>query len=545
MSKFSLKNLVKDELKKPVEKLSAGWQPIVQKVEQVKIVENIIAKPRAGMLSLMEIQTELQPSKKEPVNELVQTFTVQIEEQEKNRDIKPTKPVVETITELKIETAPEPIKEETLIDKASAYITSQTKNEDSYQQPVAVTPANFSEVARKVKFLEEWIGKVSMSGPGSGEVKILRLDDVNYQSWQNRDRHKILKYDPNINPAYDGVTFGFLTGDQGEIYSLKYDPYTGYTSNANVAAGLTYYDPQRDTVEILHKDGTATYTGLDNYIRFKNGLANTITRGSLVQFTGSDLTDNVPVGGLYVADGASTPLYIMGVAAADCDPGDICRAMLLGEIENFNATGSSSGEVWSVGDLLWGSPSQPGVLTNIRPTAPNVVVSVASVMNNSSTHGRILVRPVIWPRLRAGDFFSSQQQVAPNTNFAHQVTFSNTLFTSGVTASNSIITVSESGLYKFETRIQLSSTSSNQKAIVVWYKKNNENVSFSSVKQSVATNGGFATLTNNQIISLSPTDNVSVFYAVTDTTLFIDSPVIIDNSANIPSVQLTVTQPAL
>lgn len=536
---------MKDELEKPVEKLTSGWQPIVQKTEQVKIVENIIAKPRAGLMSLTEIQTELQPSKKEPVNELVHTFTAQIEEQEKNRVSKPTKPIVETIAEAKIETAPEPIKEETLIDKASAYIKSQTKNEDSYQQPVVVTPANFSEVARKVKFLEEWLGKVSISGPGSGEVKFLRLDDVNYQSWQNRDRHKIVKFEPNINPAYDGVTFGFLTGDQGEIYSLKYDPYTGYTGNANVAAGLTYYDPKRDTLEILHKDSSATYVGLDNYIRFKNGTANTITRGTVVSFIGSDLTDNVPVGGLYLSNTTSNPLYFLGVSTTDCAPYTLGRAMLLGELENINASGSTSGETWSIGDLLWASPSVPGKLTKVKPTAPDVSLSVAAVMNNSATSGILLVRPTIWPRLRAGDFYSNTGQTAALTNTGYRVGINNTLFESGVKLTDNVITVTESGLYKFEVRTQVTSTSANQKSIALWFKKNNVNIPYSTVRQSVATNGGYATVTNNQIISLTPSDNVTVFYAVTDTSLFIDIPGIIDGSANIPAVQLTVTEPSL
>jgi hypothetical protein len=549
MSKISLKTLVQEELKKPAGKLTAGWQPIVQKTEEVKIVENFNPKPRSGLKSLLEVNTDMQPTvKKNQLNELVQTPVIQIQEQKESIVIKVSEPVVEKVivskpvveaAEIKI------IKEETLIDKASAYISSRTKNEDSYQQPVAVTPANFSEVARKVKFLEEWIGKVSMSGPGSGEVRLLRLDDVNYQSWQNRDEHKILKFSPNANPAFDGVTFGFLTGDQGEIFSLKYNPYTGYTSNANVAPGLTYYDPERDTLEVLHKDGSATYVGQDNFIRFKNGNANTIQKGSLVRFIGSDFVSNVPLCDLYVSDITSTPLYITGVSVTDCEPDTLGRAMLLGEVEDFNASGSAVGENWGIGDLLWASPTVPGQLTNIRPTSPNVVVSIAAVMNNSSTTGRILVRPTIWPRLLSGDFYSTQIQTAPNINFAHQITFSNTLFTSGVTRTGNVITVSEAGLYKFDLRLQLSSTNSNEKSLVAWFKKDNVNVPYSSVRQSVATNGGYSVLTNTQTISLTPTDNVTMFYAVTSTSLFIDSPNIIDDSASIPSVQLTVTQPAL
>lgn len=438
---------------------------------------------------------------------------------------------------------------ETLIDKAANHITKEVKLEekaDSFQQPdPTLVNKNLEAITKKLKFLEQAIGKIAAHGPGSGEVRFLRLDDVNYQSWQDRDRHKILKYEPNANPAYDGVTFGFLTGDQGEIYSLKFDSSSGYTSNANVAPGLVYYDPERDALEILQKDSTRTYVGLDNYIRFKNGTANTIARGSLVQFIGSDVIDKVPLGGLFTANIRAVPLYIMGVCATDCPPNVISRAMLLGELEDINASGNVSNESWVTGDLLWASPSEPGKLTRVRPTAPNVVVSVAAVMDNGATTGRLLVRPVIWPRLRAGDFYSTAQQLAPNTDFAHQVILSNTLFTSTVSLNNNSVSVGESGLYKFDLRVQIASSSANQKSLVVWYKKNDINIPFSSVRQSVATNGGYATIVNNQMISLTPQDNVKVFFAVTDTTLYIDSPPIIDNSPTVPSVQLTVTEPSL
>jgi len=588
MSKFTLKDLVKEEIevqapkttlwepltvevKEPVKEFSSktsrigslsslnedlkenktvvksGWTPLVQKTEQVSVIENVAARPRAGMKSLLEVNTDIQPIavKKEPLDELVQSFTATIQKQEEV--IRSPEPVIEPVTEPEsiIETVEvEAVKEETLIDKASAYISSQVKNEDSFQQPVSVTPANFAEVSRKVKYLEEWLSKVSLAGPGGGEVRFLRLDDVNYSSWQDRDRHKILKYEPNINPAYDGVTFGFLTGDQGPIYSMKYDT-TGYTSNANVAAGLVFYHAEHDTIEIKHADNTSTHVGLDSYIRFKNGLSNTITKGSLVQFAGSDLTDNVPLADLFTATTDATPLYIMGVSVDDCLPNTTCRAILLGDLERVDASGSSSGEVWSIGDLLWANPTMPGKLTNVRPTAPNVIVSIAAVLNNDSIMGRILVRPTIWPRLRAGDFYTHQQQLPPVANTAYQVAISNTFFTSGVTLSSNTISVTQSGLYKFDARAQVTSTNSSEKSIALWFKKNDVNVPFSTVRQSVTVNGSHATVQNSQIISLHPTDNVKIFFAVTDTSLYLDTPPMIDSSADIPSFQLTVTQPAL
>ena len=80
---------------------------------------------------------------------------------------------------------------------------------------------------------------------------------------------------------------------------------------------------------------------------------------------------------------------------------------------------------------------------------------------------------------------------------------------------------------------------------IVWYKKNGVNIPYSAVRQSVADNGGYATITNSQLISLQPNNNVSVHFSVTDTTLSVDSPEVFDGAPNIPAVQLTVIEASL
>lgn len=432
-----------------------------------------------------------------------------------------------------------------LAELAAEAITASAKR-DSFQQPdpLLVAP-DINSIQKKIRYLEQWIAKVSMAGQGSGETRFLRLDDVNKNSYAARDTHKILRYRPNNISAYDEVFFGNLSGDQGPIYSMQYDV-TGYTGNANLGPGLTYYDPERDTLEILHKDGNRTYTGLDNYIRVQNnGSGGTITKGTLLQFSGVDATNVVPLAKPYINNANALPLYVIGVAANTISPNSINRAMILGELEDVDTTGSMSNETWHVGDLLWSNPSIPGTLTKVKPTAPNVVISVASVTKVGTTDGRLLVRPTIWPRLRYGDFYSIYTQSALATNQDTMATLSNTLISSGFTLSSNTIVAFDSGLYKFQVRAQLTSSSSNSKSIILWYKKNGISIPYSSIRQSIAENGGYATITNFQLISLDAGDNVSIHFAVTDTTLSIDSPTIFDGAPSIPSVQLTITEAAL
>jgi hypothetical protein len=53
---------------------------------------------------------------------------------------------------------------------AAAITPSQAtpKRGDSYQQPVAPEPKDIKEIKRKIKFLEQWLSKISLTGPGGG-----------------------------------------------------------------------------------------------------------------------------------------------------------------------------------------------------------------------------------------------------------------------------------------------------------------------------------------------------------------------------------------
>lgn len=435
---------------------------------------------------------------KEEQNELVQTQTTE----------------VSAVTE-------EP---KTLAALAAEHITKEVKLEekaDSFQQPdPTLVNKNLTDITKKLKFLEQAIGKIAAHGPGSGEVRFLRLDDVNYQSWQDRDRHKILKYDPNANPAYDGVTFGFLTGDQGPIYSLKYDT-TGYTGNANVAAGLTAWNSNKDCLDIHQADGTILQVGMENYIRVANETGNILLNGEFVVFQGINGTPENPVPkvGKFLADSNAIPLYSVGVLTNDIASGSDGRATVLGEVRNLNTTGNVVGENWYAGNLLWAHPSMPGKLTVTQPTAPNVAVSVAAVLKADPVDGVLLVRPTIFPRLYYGEFFSNQNQVAPNTNFGHYVTFNNASISSGFTknSGNTEITALHTGLYNARAKLQFTSTNASQQTIYIWGRKNGIDIPDSTIRSTSTGNGASNAPIWSRNVTLQAGDRISIVWAVTST----------------------------
>lgn len=387
-----------------------------------------------------------------------------------------------------------------LIAKAVEHISKEVKLEQaSFQQPnPLLVDKNLEAIQKKLKFLEQAMGKMFAHGPGGGDA----------------------------NP-FDRVEFM----ERG----VRFTP----------TPRMMYWNNTEDCVNITQADGSTLQVGLENYIRVFNNTANTFANGTFVEFTGVDAEGDAPTFRAFENNANAQPLYSIGVLTTDVQSNTHGRATCLGLVRDLDTTGNAVGESWSIGDILWANPSYPGKFTKVKPTSPNVAISVAAVTTVGETDGMILVRPAIWPRLRYGDFFSTTSQTAPASNVDVRLAISNTLISSGFTLTGNTVVALESGLYKFQTRAQLTSSSSNSKSLILWYKKNGVNVERSSVRQSVAENGGYRTITNFQLISLNVGDNVSVHFSVTDTSLLIDSPPTFDGAPPIPSIQLAITEAAL
>lgn len=62
----------------------------------------------------------------------------------------------------------------TLADRTSDFLS---KSKDSYQQPdPLIVSSDMDAITKKLRFLEQWIGKISMAGPGGGAGSVAKLD---------------------------------------------------------------------------------------------------------------------------------------------------------------------------------------------------------------------------------------------------------------------------------------------------------------------------------------------------------------------------------
>ena len=63
-----------------------------------------------------------------------------------------------------------------------------------------------------------------------------------------------------------------------------------------------------------------------------------------------------------------------------------------GLVREINTTGSLQGETWADGDVLYLSPTTAGQITNVKPSAPQHLVTIGYVEYAHAVHGKIFVK---------------------------------------------------------------------------------------------------------------------------------------------------------
>lgn len=109
---------------------------------------------------------------------------------------------------------------QTLADVTAKFISESPKT--SYQQPdPLVVPDNMDAIRGKLKFLEQWIAKVSMTGPGGGAGSVAKLDHETKLVTTNN--YSVTTKDYYIGINYAGpVTISLPTIiNDGKMYIIK------------------------------------------------------------------------------------------------------------------------------------------------------------------------------------------------------------------------------------------------------------------------------------------------------------------------------------
>ena len=279
---------------------------------------------------------------------------------------------------------------------------------------------------------------------------------------------------------------------------------------------------------------------LMQYTIVQNTTGSTIPKGAAVGFVGVG-SNNVLSVAPYLADSSSSSLYILGVMAEELpDSGATGLCCVWGNVTQIDTS------MFSVGDVLYASPTVAGGLTAVKPTAPNNVIPMAAVLVANATNGDIFVRPTIEQQKYYGQFTRTTNLTAAVINTAYEIALTSNEIVGGVVLTGSPLNklqVPQSGLYKFTVRYQITSTNSSTKNARFWFRLNGttDYVNSTSVV-SVDNNNGYATITISELFSLAKDDYLQLMWAVSDTALSLSATTATAYSPAAAAVLLTVNQ---
>lgn len=192
----------------------------------------------------------------------------------------------------------------------------------------------------------------------------------------------------------DITSLSGITGSISTVDSILFDTAAGIT----VGQGQMAWNVDDGTLNIgMGYDAVTQQVGLEQYFRIKASAA--ITNGQCVMFTGAVGASGVLTGA--PATGVTNPQYIMGVATMDIANNGFGYITSFGIVRGIDTTGSSVGETWADGDILYYNPVYTGGLTKVEPIAPLPKAVVASVVNaGSGGSGSLFIRVQAEPNLQ-------------------------------------------------------------------------------------------------------------------------------------------------
>ena len=303
------------------------------------------------------------------------------------------------------------------------------------------------------------------------------------------------------------------------------------------------WNPVDDTLNIHHNSNVTQQVGLEEYSRVTNLTGVALANGAVIGVSG--VGSGGPVGGQpYIADGSSPSLYVLGIATQEIAAGDDGFVTVRGLIHDLDTTGTPYGESWSVGDILYASPTVAGQMTNIKPTAPNLVIPVALVMVEDATVGVILCRPTVFLQLYYGVFYSTADQTAAAINTPYEATFNTTSAASGVSIGTptSRIVVAHSGLYEFSFSLQVSKSSAAVGYLWAWLRKNGTDIANTAMRIAVQGATGENVVSRSLPQSMAAGDYLELVWAVDSTATSLAADAATAFCPAVPSVTMTVAQ---
>lgn len=175
-----------------------------------------------------------------------------------------------------------------------------------------------------------------------------------------------------------------LSGITGGISTVDYVDFDTAAA-ATGAVGRLNWNATEGTLDLgLAGGNVSLQVGMENVVRIKNDDTVTLTDGMVVYITGASGSNLLVKRAQADAEATSaTTLAVMTESVATNASG---YATTFGNVRGLNTNS------FNEGDAVYLSAATAGALTNVKPTAPNHIVTIGFVTKKSAGNGEIFVR---------------------------------------------------------------------------------------------------------------------------------------------------------
>ena len=320
--------------------------------------------------------------------------------------------------------------------------------------------------------------------------------------------------------------------------------YIDFDLNAPVLEqpGRLHYNQTDDTLNIGHKDGVVQQVGQEQYAHVINNTGSEVANGTAVGTNGVSSEGKKQIK-KYIADSTLDANTFLGLATHDLSNGEEGMITTFGLVRGINTTGSPYGQSWAAGDNVYVDPDTAGNLTNVKPTAPNLVIDVGPVLIADATNGEIFVKTLIALDKLYGEFVRTTNATALSPNTAYAIGPTAASNAHGIFLTNTTrLVVEESGLFEISVNAQVKSNSASGKTIQLWFRKNGADLANTTTYFTLDANNSYGSVYKSDFFSLAANDYLEVMYAVDDVNIILAATAATAYSPASSSALITVTQ---
>jgi hypothetical protein len=182
-----------------------------------------------------------------------------------------------------------------------------------------------------------------------------------------------------------------ITGSISTVNHIDFIEATGSSVPSSVE-GRIYYDKDEKALTVFSSfNDNGIQVGQESVFHITNNSGITINTGQLVMFSGSIGASGRLTGQLADQTKLPSSVYVMGIATNTMLNNEEGFVTTFGGIRGIDATGTSVGQTWNNGDILYTHPTIAGALSNQEPPAGKWKLIVAAVVHNT-VNGTIFVR---------------------------------------------------------------------------------------------------------------------------------------------------------